>query len=208
MLVFRCLGCGRCCTLSPITLLPHEVHVLVREAKRLGIDIDFEPGYMIYDTVSRTYIVLSYHLKLDKNHRCPFLVGNKCILHGRYKPYTCRSFPYVPKEIRYIVDRTTKTIAHKSIYGVSTACVFVKRYSKTIEEVVRKHGIQGAFPYEYRSAFEAENWRRWYMASLTLLWRYSLVDLYSDVEGRGGNRVNAYDFVVARLVVLRSLISK
>ena len=208
--MFKCIGCGNCCRLSPITLLPHEVHMLRREARRLNIDVKIKPGYMVYDAVSKSFIILSYHLELDdKTRKCPFLTSdNKCLLHGRYKPYTCKSFPYVPREIHYIVDRATKTIAHRSIYGISTACLFVKQHSRKIEELVKLYGIQKIFPNEYKSVYEAESWRKWYMAMLTLLWKHGLINLYSDVDVKDARIVNAYDFIVAGVIVLRSILSR
>ncbi len=208
MIVFKCMGCGMCCRLSPITLLPHEVYVVKREARRLGLNANIKPGYKVYDALSRKLIVLSYHLELDDKKKCPFLTdNNKCLLHGRTKPYTCRSFPYVPKEIHYFVDRTTKTIVHRSIYGISTACMFVKRFSKKIEEAVKAKGIREVFPLEYMSAMEAENWRQWYMRMLTIIWRAGLADIYS-VDGEvDANHINAYEYILSRMIVLRGLLS-
>ena len=207
MVVFKCMGCGVCCRLSPITLLPHEVYVVKREARRLGLEVSIKPGYKVYDALSRRLIVLSYHLELDSSGKCPFLTSNnKCLLHGRAKPSTCKSFPYVPKEIHYYVDRSTRTIIHRSVYGISTACLFVKKFSKQIEEAVKAYGIKKVFPSEYSSALEAENWRYWYMRMLTILWRSGLVDLYSVDDEVEAEPVNAYEFILSRIIILRSLL--
>ena len=202
-IVFKCMGCGICCTLSPITILPHEALILRREAVRLGVNLELMEGYRIYDEVSGKNIVLSYAIKLNNNKRCPFLArDNKCLVHSTYKPLTCRSFPYVPREIQYYIDNNTRTIMHKSVYGISTACTFVKQYASTIEEEVRKHGIQKVFPQEYQYAREAEYWRRWYMRTLTYLWRMGLVDLHSEpVSDAAG--INAYIFIISKLIIAR-----
>ncbi len=202
-IMFKCLGCGVCCTLSPITILPHEAIILRREAVRLGIKLELIEGYRIYDDVSGKNIILSYAVKLNNSKRCPFLThDNKCSVHETYKPLTCRSFPYVPREIQYYIDNGTRTIMHKSIYGVSTACLFVKNNASKLEEEIMKHDIKQVFPNEYKYAQEAEHWRRWYMRMLTYLWRMGLVDLYSEpLEEAVG--VNAYISVISKLIIAR-----
>ncbi len=202
-IVFKCLGCGICCTLSPITILPHEAIILRREASRLGIRLEIIEGYRIYDDVSGKNIVLSYAIKLNNNKRCPFLTqNNKCLIHGTYKPLTCRSFPYVPREIQYYIDNGTRTIMHKSIYGISTACLFVKKHADKLEKEVMRHGIRKVFPSEFKYAQEAEHWRRWYMRTLTHLWRMGLVDLYSEPL-KDAVGVNAYIFIISKLIIAR-----
>ncbi len=201
-IVFKCLSCGTCCTLSPITILPHEAIILRREAARLGIRLELIEGYKVYDNISDKNIVLSYAIKLN-NKRCPFLThDNKCLVHETYKPLTCRSFPYVPREIQYYIDNNTRTIMHKSIYGISTACLFVKNNASKLEKEIMKYGIKRIFPNEYKYAQEAEHWRRWYMRTLTFLWRIGLIDLYSEpLEEAVG--VNAYIFIISKLIIAR-----
>ena len=200
------MRCGACCRLSAITVLPHEVLVLRRIAKEKGVKVNFKEGYMVYDEVSGTNIVLSYHMLLD-NGKCPFLNNGSCLVHFEYKPLTCRSFPYVPKEILYMINEDAKIIFHKSKYGLSTACEFVKKYSRKIEELLGNHSIAEIMPVEYKHALEAEQWRRWYMRMLTLLWNTGLVNLSSKPNPTSRN-VNAYEFIVARLVLLRILTSR
>ncbi len=202
-ITFKCLSCGICCTLSPITILPHEAIILHREAARLGIKLELTEGYRIYDDVSDKNIVLSYAIKLSGNRRCPFLTrDNKCLVHNTYKPLTCRSFPYVPREIQYYIDNSTRTIMHRSVYGISTACMFVKNNAKLLEKELLEHGIAKIFPSEYKYAQEAERWRRWYMRTLTYLWRMGFVDLYSEPL-EDARSVNAYVFIISKLIIAR-----
>jgi len=201
---FKCLRCGKCCRLSPITVLPHEVIIINRLAKNMGISIEFKPSYGVYDRFSGRFIVLSYILDLS-NNKCPFLgEGNKCIIHNLYKPLTCRSFPYLPKDVRYYFDDINKIIIHRSNYGISLNCTFVKEHENELNRAIKIYGVRGVFPNEYAIAYFMESLRRHYLTALSKLWRSGLIDLKPGI--RKGKDINAYSFLLTMYSLYKSLI--
>jgi len=48
---FKCMpNCGYCCTISPVTVFPHEMLILSKLAERLDVkDLTFKPGYVVTD---------------------------------------------------------------------------------------------------------------------------------------------------------------
>mgnify|MGYP001626234532 FL=1 len=169
--------------MSPISLLPHEEVVLKRLAQILGVDVEFSPGYKVYEALSGVNLALSYVMHLTNERRCPFLVGNKCSIHYIYKPYICRSFPYIPKHVRYSVDETNKYIMASADYGVSLACHIIKKDREWLERlggnsVVLYYYLKN----EYMAAREAENVRTLFLSLLSKLWRDGLVELQAARE--------------------------
>ncbi len=169
--------------MSPISLLPHEEVVLKRLARILGVDVEFSPGYKVYEALSGVNLALSYVMHLTNERRCPFLVGNKCSIHYIYKPYICRSFPYIPKHVRYSVDETNKYIMASADYGVSLACHIIKKDREWLERlggnsVVLYYYLKN----EYMAAREAENVRTLFLSLLSKLWRDGLVELQAARE--------------------------
>lgn len=169
--------------MSPISLLPHEEVVLKRLARILGVDVEFSSGYKVYEALSGVNLALSYVMHLTNERKCPFLVGNKCSIHYIYKPYICRSFPYIPKHVRYSVDETNKYIMASADYGVSLACHIIKKDREWLERlggnsVVLYYYLKN----EYMAAREAENVRTLFLSLLSKLWRDGLVELQAARE--------------------------
>jgi Fe-S-cluster containining protein len=169
--------------MSPISLLPHEEVVLKRLAQILGVDVEFSPGYRVYEAISGVNLALSYVMHLTSEKKCPFLVGNKCSIHYIYKPYICRSFPYIPKHVRYSIDETNKYITASADYGVSLACHIIKKDREWLERlggnsVVLYYYLKN----EYMAAREAENVRALFLSLLSKLWRDGLVELQAARE--------------------------
>ncbi|NPA24051.1 MAG: YkgJ family cysteine cluster protein [Crenarchaeota archaeon] len=196
---FRCApGCGYCCKISPITIFPHEVHILRRLARSLDRDVTIRPGYKIVDLLSRVRVVISYILDLDaRSGVCPFLENDRCLIHGRYKPVTCRAFPRVPKVLQYVVDRESRGIYFSYEIGISKACPEVKRTYTDQEidllisspEIARK-----VMPAEFQACEEFLHIRKLYLDILTMIWRRGLA-AFSDEISYPWPLVNAYDFI-------------
>lgn len=186
--------CGKCCSLSPITLFPHEVITIEELAKKMGIKVRIKPSFVVFDELSGSNIALSYSMELI-NGRCPFLnTNNRCVLHTTHKPYVCRAFPYIPMYIKYYFDRVNKLAFYEVKYGVSTACRFISIFKHSLTNEI----INNVFPYEFNVAKEMERIRSLYMYALTLLWRSNLVQLNSEIKGRG-DVVNAYELIRSKL---------
>ncbi|GGP19300.1 zinc/iron-chelating domain-containing protein [Thermocladium modestius] len=197
---FRCEpNCALCCKLSPITVLPHEVYLLQNEAEELGVRPRFVPSYMVADQLSGVRIALSYLLLLDEEGKCPFLRGTKCSVHDKYKPLTCKSFPYLPRIIRYTMDASTKTIDFDTSFAASYACPVVKRDDPS-------HGngdLRIYFRNEAPSAQEAIYLRKFYAATLTQMWRNGMIELVDPSDGLPPYPVvNGYSFIRQRLPML------
>jgi len=196
---FRCVpGCGYCCKISPITIFPHEVHILKRLARSLDKNIIIRPGYKIVDLLSRVRVVISYILELDpETGTCPFLEDDKCLIHNKYKPITCRAFPRVPKVLQYVVDRESRGIYFSYEIGISKACPEVKKTYTDYEielllanpEIARK-----IMPREYEACEEFLHVRKIYLDLLTTIWRRGLA-VFSDDISYPWPLVNAYDFI-------------
>lgn len=200
---FRCMpNCGLCCRLSPVTVLPHEVYLIEREAEDLGVDVRFKVGYTVVDLVNKVRLALSYLMMLNDDNVCPFLTSdNKCLVHNRYKPLTCRSYPFLPRVIRYSLDPVTKTIDFEVSYGASTACPVVKEglsNGSLIRVSVDTSFARRIFPREYVAAEEMINARRIYTHYLSYLWRSGEVDLVEDNGTYPYPVVNSYWFIRSR----------
>ncbi|MFN7106188.1 MAG: YkgJ family cysteine cluster protein, partial [Pyrobaculum sp.] len=125
---FRCRpGCALCCKASPVTVLPHEVYILQQYAKRLDVSVFFTPAYRVADLRSGLRIALSYLMHLDESGVCPFLRDASCMLHDLYKPLTCRSFPYLPKVVKYDLDPAAREVRIDVKFVMSTLCPVVRK---------------------------------------------------------------------------------
>lgn len=198
---FACIaGCGLCCTVSPITVFPHEVLILRFLAEKLDVEVRFRPGYLITDVANGVKIALSYLLLLNEGGSCPFFnpKTKRCVVHNLYKPLTCRSFPYLPKVIRYIVDPVTRTVDFTAEFVVSSLCPVVREsYDRREVEAMASNPriaikvMRG----EVEAALEALEARRVYAEALTALWRAGFVELRSGDDGGSYPIVNAYEFI-------------
>ncbi len=196
MKTFRCTLCGLCCRSSPISILPHEDYILRALAKRFGVKYRSRPGYRVFDRRTGRDIALSYVMELVDG-RCPFLrQDDLCMIQGIYKPLICRSFPYVPKQVRYIISDEMKLIFAKVEYGISSACPVIKQDKETIIGLMTAtpQWYRLYFPQEYRAAVEMEEKRSLMLRLLSKLWASRIVDIDS---GRGGthNTINLYELL-------------
>lgn len=194
---FTCDLCGQCCRMSDISLLPHEAIVLRNIAEKIGVELVFKPGYMVYDSISGFNIAFSYVMLLN-NGKCPFLENNKCRIHYVFKPYICRSFPYVPRHVKYSIDDVNRYITASTEYSVSLACHIIRRDREQLEKLIhRYHSMQSIviryMKEEYENAVEAENTRSTLLFALSKLWRENLVDIRSQVPG--APVVNLFEFL-------------
>lgn len=191
--VFSCDLCGLCCKMSPISVLPHEEVVLRRLGREINVTVSFTHGYTVYEAVSGVNLALSYVMQLVDG-QCPFLENNKCRLHYIYKPYICRSFPYIPRHVRYSIDDINKYIAASTDYGLSLACHIVKRDREILERHRNNPGlIVHYLKYEYLASIEAEKIRSLLLTSLSKLWREGLVEIKSNKPS--APVVNLYEFL-------------
>ncbi len=197
---FSCVPrCGYCCKISPITIFPHEVHILKKLAEKFDIRIRIRPGYRLADVVNRVKIVTSYILELDPEEgKCPFLDDDDmCIIHSIYKPITCRSFPRVPRVLQYIIDRERKAIYFTYEIGISKACPQIRKLYNDFElklliendEIAKK-----VMPNEYQACEEFLYIRKLYLDFLTVLWRQGAIEIL-DTGDYPWPLVNAYDFI-------------
>lgn len=203
MVPFKCMpNCGYCCTISPVTVFPHEVLILERLAEELDVrDLTFKPGYVVTDVKNNVRIALSYLMQLNDEGRCPFLnVSNKtCMVHSLYKPLTCRSFPYLPRVIRYVIDPELKLVDFTVEFVISSLCPVIKNnYSpEDLEFIARNVKIAvKVMPNEVNAAQEAIKVRKIYTESLTALWRAGYVDLRGDgSDSINWPIVNGFEFI-------------
>lgn len=193
MVPFRCMpNCGYCCTISPVTVFPHEMLILSRLAEELDVrDLTFKPGYVIADVRNGVRIALSYLMQLNDRGICPFLnyEDKTCRVHSLYKPLTCRSFPYLPRVVRYTIDPELKLVDFTVEFVVSSLCPVIRNnYTPDdLDEMVRNVRIAiKVMPKEVSAAQEAIRVRKIYADALTALWRAGYVEL----RGEGGNNVN------------------
>lgn len=184
-MVFRCEpGCALCCKASPVTVLPHEVYILQRLAAELGAAAVFTPAYKVADVKSGLRVALSYLMHLDEEGKCPFLEGTRCLVHDRYKPLTCRSFPYLPKVIKYDIDPAAREVRIDVRFVMSTLCPVVRR-DLSPADVAKMSSIGLAVKYAPREtevAVKTLEKRYFYARVLSELWRRGLVEL--DEEGK------------------------
>ncbi|MBP1448410.1 MAG: YkgJ family cysteine cluster protein [Thermoproteus sp.] len=196
--MFRCApDCALCCRVSPVTVLPHEVYVLDSLAKDLGVAVRFSPAYTLADRYSGVRVALSYLMHLDEEGKCPFLRGTRCLVHDLYKPLTCRSFPYLPKVIKYELDPAAREIRMEINFVISTLCPVVKA-DLTPGDVLRMSNVRVAAKYaprEVEVAKEAVDKRFFYARALSDLWRKDLVDLVDGREQPHWPVVNGFSFL-------------
>ncbi len=191
---FACTLCGDCCRASPVSLLPHEDVILREIAERLEIPYKSYNGYVMYDRVSGYNLAFSYVMDLIEG-KCPFLAGNLCRIQNLYKPLICRSFPYIPRQVRYNIDSYNRVVYATVEYGLSLMCPVVKKDKTELERLGELNpGILSEYmPQEYEAAGEMERIRSLLLALLSTLWRLGVVDLET---GRPGAPVyNLYLFL-------------
>lgn len=195
---FKCVpGCALCCKASPVTVLPHEVYIIQKYAEELGVSVVFTPAYKVADLKSGLRIVLSYLMHLDEEGKCPFLEGTRCRLHGLYKPLTCRSFPYLPKIVRYELDPVNREVRIDVRFVMSTLCPVVKR-DLPPGEVAKMSSIYVAMKYaprEVETALETLEKRFFYAKALSILWKKSEVELEEEGKYPFFPVVNGFAFV-------------
>ena len=200
---FRCMpNCGYCCTISPVTVFPHEVIILTRLAEELDVkDLTFKPGYVITDVKNGVRVALSYLMQLNSEGVCPFLNKDDktCMVHSLYKPLTCRSFPYLPRVIRYVIDPELKLVDFTVEFVVSTLCPVVKNNYTQDELEAMISNVRVAvkvMPKEVAAAEEAIRVRKLYADTLTALWRAGYVELRgSDENNTNWPIVNAFEYI-------------
>lgn len=192
---FKCIMCGSCCRKSPVSILPHEEVLLRRLANLFDLKYVSTPGYKFYDSLSKTYIAVSYVMELVDN-KCVFLKENKCSIHDIYKPLICRSFPYVPRNVKYNIVWDSKIIFPTVEYGISTECLFVKEQSMFLHKLVESDDLllHRFFYREMSIAREMEEKRLLLLNTLSDAWRRGYVEL-SDNPGIVYNVVNLYEFL-------------
>ncbi|MEL9908888.1 MAG: YkgJ family cysteine cluster protein [Desulfurococcus sp.] len=191
--VFKCPACGLCCTFSPVSILPHEDVVLGIIAGVLDLPYKSQPGYTVYDEISGLNIAFSYIMELN-NGRCVFLSGVRCLVHNVYKPLICRSYPYVPRHVKYNIDERGRYILATADYGISLACPIVRRDRGVLEKYSENPGLVIRYmKREYEAAVEMENARNLLLGLLSKLWREGLVEL--STGKRNAPVVNLYEFL-------------
>nr|WP_069808041.1 YkgJ family cysteine cluster protein [Vulcanisaeta thermophila] len=193
---FKCMpNCGYCCTISPVTVFPHEMIILRMLAEDLDVkDLTFKPGYVILDVKNGVRIALSYLMQLNDEGRCPFLEPSTkaCLVHSLYKPLTCRSFPYLPRVIRYVIDPELKLVDFDVEFVVSSLCPVIKNNYSMEDLELMSRNVRVAvkvMPKEVNAAEEAIRVRKIYADTLTALWRAGLVELRGG-DGNNNNNVN------------------
>ncbi len=195
--VFKCTICGLCCKLSPITLLSFEETILHAAANEMNIRILIRPGYTIYDKKNKVFLGLSYIMELI-NGKCPFLHNGKCLIHGLYKPYICRSFPYTPKEVRYVYSSEFKVLTSYVEYGLSLKCPVIEKDKDKINYLLKykPYGLTIYMPNEVKAAMEMEEKRNLILKLLSELWRKGIVEFDPDIKPDDPDRViNVYEFL-------------
>jgi len=190
--------CGSCCRMSPVSILPHEEVILRSVAEELGVDVKFTHGYLVYEAYSGVNLAFSYVMLLN-NNRCPFLEGNLCKIHYIYKPYICRSFPYIPRHVKYHIDEENRYIMATTDYGLSLACPVVKRDKPALERAEAKFGgpiekiLIHYYKDGYNAAVEADNVRSLMLTLLSKLWRDGFVEIKPAKSTAAV--VNLYEFL-------------
>lgn len=181
---------------SPISLLPHEDRILSILSRKLGLPYRSKPGYKVFDRIRKSYIALSYAMELVDN-RCVFLSrDNLCMIQKIYKPLICRSFPYIPRQVRYNIVWNIKTIFATVDYGLSTICPVIKEDKKNLGKILEYNPefIKKYLFNEYRAGNEMENIRAFLLSMLSDLWRQGYVDITDDPRIKAPV-INLYDLL-------------
>ncbi len=179
---FHCTLCGECCKASPVTILPYEDVILRKLAGMLGRPYKSRPGYRVYDKIHGVWIALSYAMQLIEG-KCTFLTrDNLCMINSIYKPLICRSYPYVPREIRYIMNEQLKMVHATAEYGLSIKCPVVKEDREYLTRLIssRPDWPIVYLPNEYKAAMEFEEKRSLLLRLLSGLWGRGLVNLSGE----------------------------
>ncbi len=201
--LFKCIpNCGYCCTISPVTVFPHEVIILSKLAEELDVsDLTFKPGYVIMDIKNDVRVALSYLMQLNEKGICPFLdtQDKTCKVHSLYKPLTCRSFPYLPRVVRYVIDPELKLVDFTVEFVVSSLCPVIRNnYTQEDLEMMMnntKLAIK-VMPKEVGAAEEAIKARKIYADALTALWRAGYVELRgNNTNNANWPTVNAFEYI-------------
>jgi Fe-S-cluster containining protein len=196
--VFACMPhCALCCRTSPVTVLPHEVYILQRLAEKLGVNVVFTPAYKVADVKSGLRIAMSYLMHLDEEGKCPFLDGTECMVHSLYKPLTCRSFPYLPKVIRYELDPVSREIRIDVKFVMSTLCPVVRK-DLTPTDAAKMSNINMAVKYapqEAKVALKTLEKRYLYAKILSGLWKRGAVELDDESKYPFYPVVNGFAFI-------------
>lgn len=159
-----------------------------------GVKYKSTPGYRVYDRIHRSYIALSYTMELIDG-KCPFLSqDNRCTLHYVYKPLICRSFPHVPRQVRYNIVWGLRVIYASVEYGVSIECPVVKRDKQYIEALLAKGSLDEYLGSEKIASLEMEKARNTLLSLLSELWRKGVVEL-SENPGIRAPVINLYDLL-------------
>ncbi|MCD6301852.1 MAG: YkgJ family cysteine cluster protein [Staphylothermus sp.] len=193
--MFKCTLCGICCKASPVSLLPHEDFILRMLANKLGLPYKSRPGYKVFDAKRRLNIALSYVMELVDG-KCVFLTkGNKCLINFIYKPLICRSYPYVPKNVKYTISLDYKLIFATAEYGLSIKCPVIEDDQDKIAYYMNKyfHWSKIYMPNEYKAAMEMEEKRNLMLKLLSQLWASGVVDLRD--ENHNAPIINLYDLL-------------
>ncbi len=191
---FKCTLCGICCKASPVSLLPYEDVILRLIAQKLGLPYRSRPGYRVFDQRSKTWIALSYAMQLVDG-KCVFLTKDDlCMINNIYKPLICRSYPYVPKQIRYTLSLDFKMIFSVADYGLSIKCPVIEEDQYYISMLMRKYPNWATIymPNEYKAAQEFEEKRRLLLELLSQLWMRGIVELREN-GFEGAPIVNLYE---------------
>ncbi len=194
MLRFKCLKCGKCCKMSPISLLPHEKIILENLSKRLGIEVSFSYDYYIHDARHNYNIVLTYHLNLEDG-KCPFLSSDsKCLLQNYYKPLVCRAFPYIPSKVEYVYDTRIKVLGCKTSYAISTACTYISKLKDKLSTKIKSpYEIRKFMLEEFSAAAEMELKRRLVLSYISFLWKRGALNL--TFSNSPGIPINAFSLI-------------
>ena len=188
-------GCAKCCMASNVTVLPHEVPILKELAEELGVEARFEPSYMFFDRVSGMRIAVSYLMQLSDG-KCPFLFGTRCAIHDRYKPLTCRAYPYLPRVIKYYLDYANKRILMEVRFTMSLLCPVTKSHYEYLGDAMNSIRVAVRYaPREADAALEMALIRRIYVDALSELWRNGLVELDEASVAPHAPIVDAFSFI-------------
>lgn len=180
--------------MSPVSLLPHEEVILRKLAEMLGVEVTFTAGYTVFEAIRGANLAFSYVMHLSENGQCAFLENNKCTIHYIYKPYICRSFPYIPRHVKYSVDEVNKYISASADYGLSLACHVVRRDRAVLEKYIGNPSILYHYAKnEYLTASESERVRSLLLTALSKLWRDGLVDI--QPARQNAPVLNLYEFL-------------
>uniref|UniRef100_A0A7C2FY06 YkgJ family cysteine cluster protein n=1 Tax=Thermosphaera aggregans TaxID=54254 RepID=A0A7C2FY06_9CREN len=192
-LKFACSSCGLCCTLSPVSLLPHEDMALRFLANAYNLKYRSFPGYKMYDEISGFNLAFSYVMELVDG-KCTFLENNLCLIHNVAKPLICRSYPFVPKQVKYFVDNFNRRVYTMVEHGLSMKCPVVSRDLRRMESVENPYRLAYFYtPNEFLASLEMERARNIYFELLSALWKKRLVELTE--EKPGAPVINLYQFL-------------